>query len=260
MERNGFLFKVDCPTEKVTAEMFGLASDAFVQILAKANAKNWRISEVRLASVNLVASPLVLDSKAEESFEMLDRLMAIPAKALLSKPEIEEFSSIINKMSALANASGSDVIMSVGLKESRFTSAVLNQAELTLRKAAKRTFGHVVGRIDKLILQPQRGNRSIGLINQSTGQRVNIAFGAELDSTVTTLNPGRVVEAAGFLRVNDDKSLHLDAESIECIEEHPRVPVTADDLEGLLGTPLPHDITSVDIIRNLRAEQGNPRT
>jgi hypothetical protein len=253
-----FIFKVDCPPERVTALAFGLATDTFVQILTKAEAKNWPVHETKIASVHLSARPVVMDDAATTSFGIIDRLAALTTTKDLSRDEVIEFKPILDKMSSVVNNTNADVILSTGSTESRFTAELLNEAESIARKASRRSFGHVTGTIDKLVLQPDKGNRSIGLVDHLTGLRVTAVFDGALDRSVNALHTGSVVDIKGFIRSNSDKSLHLDAEDIEKIKKRHHQPVNSDDLEGILDIELPDGLNSVNIIRTLRDGDASP--
>ena len=259
MNRRSFVFKVDCPPERITAQAFGLATDTFVQILAKADARDWPVTQVRIASVDLVASPFVTDPKSDESFAVIDRLLALAGEPMAAdRQEVEEFKHILDRMSGVINATGADIALSTGEGESIFDALVLNEAQSTLRKAARRSFGHVTGRIDKMVLQQAHGNRTLGLLDELTGLRVSVDFNPTLDAVVSTLTPGTQVDVKGFIRTNADRSLHLDAEEIVKVVGRHHEPVTSDDLEGLFDVRLPSGADSVSLIRALRDADGIP--
>lgn len=254
MSEEEFSFKVDCPPDKISATAFGLATETFVQILSKANAGNWRISEVKLASVDLAARPLVKDSDVVESLDVLKRLINIPLLMHKDKQDIEEFKTILDKASRLVNETGADIVMAADGNESRFTAEVLSEAQAILIKVSRCSFGNVTGKIDKLILQ--RSNRSIGLIDDITSLRVNVDFGIELDTKVQTLTPGTAVTVKGFIRTNADQTLHMNAEDIVKVKERHHALVTADDLVNAMPIKLSDGQTSTSLIRVMR-DEGN---
>ena len=248
-------FKVVCPADGVAAAECGCAAVTFTEILSKAAARNWNVTKAEIASVSLVAAPLVDDEEAGKSFHGINRLMRIASSPSIDRSDAEEFHPVFEKMSRVVNDTGGDLILSTGDSEGRFTADLLNEAENILRKASHRSFGHVTGTIDKLILQPGHGNRSIGLVDNLTGMRTNIVFPETLDGIVTTLTPGTIIDAKGFISRNTDKDVRLVAEDIVKVVRKHHPLVTAQDLEGVFNARIPKDMDSVALVRRLREEQ-----
>lgn len=98
--------------------------------------------------------------------------------------------------------------------------------------SSRRSFGHVRGNVDKVILQPR--HRTLGLVDAVTQHRIEVRFGATMDPIVRQLQVGMEVDVRGFARAHDGAVLSMEAEELEIIAPRHRSPATAEDLEGLL--------------------------
>ncbi|WP_033494388.1 hypothetical protein [Bifidobacterium biavatii] len=113
-----------------------------------------------------------------------------------------------------------------------------------------RSFGHVRGNVDKIILQTT--HRTLGLIDRVTQSRIDVRFGPELDSIVKQIQMGMEVDTRGFIRANDSELPSMDAEELMIIREGHRPLVTAEDLEGTIGLDSTGGFGSVDFASALR--------
>lgn len=246
-----FSFEVNCPPEKVTARAFNLAAEAFSQLLSQAEADDWIVTEARIASVHMTAEPLVYDSLANRSLQVMRSFAGMASSAEPNQVALITFKRVIENSNALVHETQSDLILNIDGQISILGQQLLENLERLLKKAARRSFGRIQGKIDKLILQ--RNHRSIGLVDKSSGRRVKVTFPSDLDGVVSTLNPGRLIEVTGFIRLDADDCLSMDAEGIQTIQKKHRAPVTADDLVNTIKIQLPSGVNSVSIIDSLRS-------
>ena len=112
-----FSFKVDGPADRVTAAAFGDAAVTFTEILSNAAARNWNVTKAEIASVSIVAAPLVDDEEAGKSFHVINRLMRIASSPSIDRSDAEEFHLVFEKMSRVVNDTGDDLILSTGDSE-----------------------------------------------------------------------------------------------------------------------------------------------
>ena len=253
-----FSFKVACPPDRITAKAFSLATETFTRILSKANADSWLITEARIASVDLTARPSVADAAASESVHVMERIATLSSPAGPDQGTVGEFKQIIDNFSVLTNETGADLVMVVNDRESVFTSDILDGCQRLLKKASRRSFGHVTGKVDRLILQ--QSHRSMGLVDKNSGLRIKVSFTSKLDSSVSKLNLGAEIDVKGFIRRNSDGSLSMEAEDIIRIVDRHRPLVTADDLEGVLRIQLSDNMDSAAIVASMRKDRSDELT
>ncbi|MCO6558537.1 MAG: hypothetical protein J6575_03760 [Bifidobacterium sp.] len=256
MESSRFSFSLECAPELVSVKAFSDAAKVFEQMLDAAQASDWRMADARLASIDFAASPVVEDDNSRESAEVLDRITSLASTDLHSSEDVEDFQGIIDRMTHIVSRTGSTLKLGIGEHEGSFSPEVVSGLQDEVRaitiKAARRSFGHVNGVVDKIILQPT--HRSLGLVDRVTDQRIEVRFGHELDADVKALTPGTEVDVRGFVRSPEGlgKPSEIDAEDIAPVENRHHPLVTAKDLEGILAMDLPAGVDSVSIIRDLR--------
>ncbi|KAB7790342.1 hypothetical protein [Bifidobacterium leontopitheci] len=250
MSDEGFSFKLDCAPDVVTPKALGQAVSAFNKMLAVANASDWRISRMELHSIDLAAEPAVVDEAAERSFATLGVIVRLAANDTVSREEISRFSGVLSPLNDLVKETKADVTVASRGVEGTFTPATLTSLTRLLIRGARRSFGHVRGNVDKIILQSK--HRTLGLIDRVTQSRIDVRFGPELDSIVKQIQMGMEIDVRGFIRANDGELLSMDAEELIIIstEHHPLV--TAEDLEGTIGLDCTAGLGSVDFVSALR--------
>lgn len=89
-----FSFEVNCPPEKVTARAFNLAAEAFSQLLSKAEADDWIVTEARIASVHMTAEPLVYDSLANRSLQVMRSFAGMASSAEPNQATLINFNGL----------------------------------------------------------------------------------------------------------------------------------------------------------------------
>ncbi|MCI2186343.1 hypothetical protein [Bifidobacterium tibiigranuli] len=254
MSDGDFKFKLDCAQDAVTPKALNQAVSAFTKMLAEADASDWRISRLELHSIELAAKPVVVDEAVQRSFDALDtfaRLAArLAARGDVRREEVSRFSGSFSALSDLAKETGADIIVSSQKAEGTFTPAVLTNINRLLIRSARRSFGHVRGIVDKVILQPT--HRTLGLVDRITQSRVDVRFGPSLDSVVKRIQIGMEVDAKGFVRADDGELLSVEAQELEIVNAERRPLTTAEDLEGLIGLDFTGGLNSVDFISALR--------
>ncbi|MBW3079022.1 MULTISPECIES: hypothetical protein [Bifidobacterium] len=250
MDDEDFSFKLDCAPDAVTPKALGQAVSVFNKMLAVANASDWRISRMELHSIDLAAEPVVVDEATERSFATLGVIARLAASDTVSREKISRFSGVLSSLNDLAKETGADVTIASRGVAGTFTPATLTDLNRLLIRGARRSFGHVRGNVDKIILQTT--HRTLGLIDRVTQSRIDVRFGPELDSIVKQIQMGMEVDARGFVRANDGELLSMDAEELIIVrgEHHPLV--TAEDLEGTIGLDCTGGLGSVDFVSALR--------
>lgn len=250
MSDGDFKFKLDCAQDAVTPKALNQAVSAFTKMLAEADASDWRISRLELHSIELAAKPVVVDEAVQRSFDALDTFARLAARGDVRREEVSRFSGSFSALSDLAKETGADIIVSSQKAEGTFTPAVLTNINRLLIRSARRSFGHVRGIVDKVILQPT--HRTLGLVDRITQSRVDVRFGPSLDSVVKRIQIGMEVDAKGFVRADDGELLSVEAQELEIVNAERRPLTTAEDLEGLIGLDFTGGLNSVDFISALR--------
>ena len=239
-----FRFKLDCAPRDVTPKALSQAVSAFARILSAADASDWLISRMELHSIDLAAKPVVVDERTERSFATLD--------------EAFRFSGVFSALSDLAKETNANITVSSHEAEGTFTPGVLTGINRLLIRGSRRSFGHVRGMVDKVILQ--RTHRTLGLVDHVTRSRVDVRFGPELDPIVKRIPVGLEVDARGLVRADDGELVSVDAEDLEIIADGHRAPATAEDLEGIISLDFTGALGSVDFVSTLRETHDHGTT
>lgn len=250
MGDEGFSFKLDCAPDTVTPKCLEQAASVFNKVLAAANASDWRISHMELHSIDFAAKPVVMDAAAERSFAALDEFARLAANDAVNREEVSRFSGPLLSLSDLAKETGADAMVASRGAEGKFTPAKLTDINRLLVRSARRSFGHVRGNVDKIILQTT--HRTLGLIDRATQSRVDVRFGPDLDTIVRQIQMGMEVDVRGFLRTSEGTPLSMDAEELVIVRKEHRPPVTAEDLEGTIGLDFTGGLGSTDFVSALR--------
>ena len=161
-------------------------------------------------------------------------------------------------MSDLAKETNANITVSSHEAEGTFTPGVLTGINRLLIRGSRRSFGHVRGMVDKVILQ--RTHRTLGLVDHVTRSRVDVRFGPELDPIVKRIQVGMEVDARGFVRADDGELVSVDAEDLEIIADGHRAPATAEDLEGIISLDFTGALGSVDFVSTLRETHDHGTT
>lgn len=251
MSTNDFRLKLDCAQDAVTPRALVQSVTVFAKMLAEAEASDWRISDMELHSVELAATPTTMNEAAERSFATLDAIVRLSVRDGVSRDEVPRFSSILSSLNDLSQETGADVIVSSRNVKGTFTPEGLSDdIKKLLIRGARRSFGHVRGKVDKVILQPR--HRAIGLIDRVTQSRVDVKFSSELDNMIPRIHVGMEIDVRGFIRTNNSALLSMDAEALDIIETGHHSPVTAEDLKGILDSGFTGGLSSVDFASALR--------
>lgn len=189
-----FRFKLDCAPQDVTPKALSQAVSAFARILSAADASDWRISRMELHSIDLAAKPVVVDERTERSFATLDTITRLATRDDVSRDEAFRFSGVFSTLSDLAKETNANITVSSHEAEGTFTPGVLTGINRLLIRGSRRSFGHVRGMVDKVILQ--RTHRTLGLVDHVTRSRVDVRFGPELDPIVKRIQVGMEVDAS----------------------------------------------------------------
>ena len=253
-----FRFKLDCAPRDVTPKALSQAVSAFARILSAADAPDWRISRMELHRIDLAAKPVVVDERTERSFATLDTITRLATRDDVSRDEAFRFSGIFSALSDLAKETNANITVSSHEAEGTFTPGVLTGINRLLIRGSRRSFGHVRGMVDKVILQ--RTHRTLGLVDHVTRSRVDVRFGPELDPIVKRIQVGMEVDARGFVRADDGELVSVDAEDLEIIADGHRAPATAEDLEGIISLDFTGALGSVDFVSTLRETHDHGTT
>lgn len=253
-----FSFGINCETSAISVDVFNDAVGAFSKMLVAADASDWQVSEVRIASVHLTAMPKTEDEKTQHSFRTLKGFLGL---AHIDKPDKKSlllFQPALKKISQIVKTTGASVTVSVSDKEKEFTQDMIvslnSEAEMILAEAQRESFGHVEGKVDKIILQPK--HRILGIVDGFTGARVQVTFESSLDKQVEKVTPGSVIDVKGFIRSPDGFPESIQADDIQLKKDEHHDLVTAKDLEGLFAIQLPKGENSVGIVRDIRDRDG----
>lgn len=253
MSSDDFRFELDCARERVTPRTLNQAVSVFSKVLSAADASDWRVSSVELHSIALVARPTVVDENAERAFGALNDFANMATRVTendANREEISRFGGIWSPMSDLIKETGADITVVSRDVEGVFTPVLMANVSRLLVRSARRSFGHVRGRVDKIILQPT--HRTLGLVDCVTQNRVDAKFGTELDPVVQQIQMGMEVDIRGFARVSDGVLLSMEAEEIEITPARHHALVTAENLEGTIGMDFTGGLGSVDFVSALR--------
>lgn len=253
-----FRFKLDCAPQDVTPKALSQAVSAFARILSAADASDWRISRMELHSIDLAAKPVVVDERTERSFATLDTITLLATRDDVSRDEAFRFSGVFSALSDLAKETNVNITVSSHEAEGTFTPGVLTGINRLLIRGSRRSFGHVRGMVDKVILQ--RTHRTLGLVDHVTRSRADVRFGPELDPIVKRIQVGMEVDARGFVRADDGELVSMDAEDLEIIADGHRAPATAEDLEGIISLDFTGALGSVDFVSTLRETHDHGTT
>lgn len=251
-----FSFDIDCQPSAVSIKVFNEAVDAFTQMLAAADASNWQVSEARIASVHLTARPVVIDADAKKSVQALKRFSGLAGVGEHDKRSLRGFQAPLKKVSEVVQATGGTVTLSAGGESGTFTPEIVtslnDEVEAMLARARRRSFGHIEGVVDKIVLQ--QNHRSLGVVDEITKKRVQVAFDSRLDEQVRKITPKSVVDIKGFILSPEGFPMSIKAEDIRLVPDRHRALVTAKDLEGIFSIQLPEGEDSVSLVRCMRDE------
>lgn len=250
MGGDDFRFRLDCAQDAVTVRTLGQAVSIFNRMLVAADASDWRISDMELHSIVFAAKPVMLDERAERSFAALNVMTRLSMRDDVSRDAVSRFSGVLTSMNDLSKETGADIIISSRDVEGIFTPASLTGLNRLLVRSARRSFGHVRGKVDKIILQPT--HRTVGLVDRVTQNRVDVKFGVGLDSVVQRIQMGMEVDIRGFARISDGELLSMEAEEITIMPTECHATVTAENLEGTIGLDFTGGLGSVDFVSALR--------
>lgn len=143
-----------------------------------------------------------------------------------------------------------DAVGPVRFRRSYCTAETLSRVDCLLDFNTVRSFGHVRGVVDKVILQ--RTHRTLGLVDQVTESRVNVRFGPLLDRRVVELHVGTLVDVAGFIRSRRGRLLHVEALEVSSAEQGDGRRAYAGDLEDLLDPGFMGGAGPVESVRRVR--------
>lgn len=254
-ESSLFSFDLECARDQVSAKTFSDVTRTFELMLKEAKASDWQMTEIHIASLHFKAKPKVEDDDTRSSIAVLGRIMGLAAPHHASE-DVRDFQGVIDLVTHIVMENDATLTLSAGGREGVFgpdvVSGLQEEARLITVKAGRRSFGHVTGVVDKIILQPT--HRSLGLIENITGRRIEVNFKPLLDDAVGRLTPKTEVDVKGYIHSPGGlgKPSAIDAEAIDPVERRHRPMVTAEDLEGILAMNLPEGVDSVSIIRDLR--------
>lgn len=244
-----FGFRLDCAQDEVTPKALKQSVETFLKMLEEADAQDWRISNLGLHSVDLAAKPLENDEKAEASFAVLGKMVALASRKDVQPSDVVGVEKSVICIRDLIKDYDCPVTLIIGKKKSTFTPETMNRISPLLVPRERVSFGHVRGVVDKLILQ--KNHRSIGLVDEITSQRMEVRFSSELDAEVQGLTVGVTIDAVGLIRRAGAKG-RVDAEKIRVIEKVHLKPVGAKDLEGILDLDFTGGLGSVEFVSALR--------
>ena len=256
MDKETFSFRLDCASDAVTPKALSQSVTIFTKMLAEANASDWRISRMELHSVDLAAQPIVSDAAAEESFAVLEVIARLATDNAVSRERASRFATILSTMNDLSKDTGANIVVTSRGEEGAFTPLRLADVNRLLVRSARRSFGHVRGRVDKIILQST--HRALGLVDCVTQSRIDVKFGSDLDADVKQIRIGMDVDVRGFIRSSEGKLLSMEAEEVMIVHEGHHSPVTADDLEGTIDLGFTGGLGSLEFVSALR--DGNVLT
>lgn len=253
-----FSFDIDCVTSAISVDVFNEAVGAFSKMLVAAGASDWQVSEVRIASVHLTAMPRTDDENVQDSFDALNDFLGLAHVDKHDEKSLLRFQPAIKKISQIVKATGASVAVGVSDEKEEFTQDMImnlnDEADRILVEAQRESFGHIEGRVDKIILQPK--HRTLGIIDNSTEKRVEVAFESSLDKQVEKVTPGSIIDVKGFIRSPEGFPKFIRADDIQLMRNEHHNRVTAKNLEGLFSIQLPKEVNSVRIIRNNRDKDG----
>ena len=258
MDDRDFRFKLDCAPQDVTPKALSKAVSTFARMLSAADAPDWRISHMELHSIDLAAKPVVVDERTERSFATLDTITRLATRNDVSRDEAFRFSGVLSALSDLAKETNANITVSSNEAEGTFTPGILTGINRLLLRGSRRSFGHVCGTVDKVILQAT--HRTLGLVDHVTQSRVDVKFGPELDPIVKRIQVGMEVDARGFVRAANGEPVSVDADDLKIIAGDHRPPVTAEDLEGIISLDFTGGLGSIDFASALRETHDHATT
>lgn len=292
-----FGFELECGDAPVSPRGLGMAVEAFLKLLAVAEASDWEVRILSGPGIRLEARP---DPEVEEGAVVragraLDRISGVVSarledvEAAVAMPEVlSSLRNLIRETGAVVvldtavsagmpqgqEASGPsdasdaaqqdsdaaaddssrlalpDAVGPVRFRRSYCTAETLSRVDCLLDFNTVRSFGHVRGVVDKVILQ--RTHRTLGLVDQVTESRVNVRFGPLLDRRVVELHVGTLVDVAGFIRSRRGRLLHVEALEVSSAEQGDGRRAYAGDLEDLLDPGFMGGAGPVESVRRVR--------